>query len=110
MNLIDFLKNKRKQLLDASKNVTPTTNEPKEPNIEIIIEDDTSIFANEPEIILKSAKEFLEIGSVSSLEEGVIICATMIRGLKYRRTERDEFGNIKIFLKDIALDNNPKVL
>ena len=73
LNLIELLKGKKKQLLDDNKKVTPTVEEVKEPKIEIVIENATNIFKNEEEIILKSAKQFLEIGSVNSLEEGVIV-------------------------------------
>lgn len=107
MSLIDFLKGKKKQLLDANDKITPNIEEQKEPNIEIIIENATNQFENELEIIRNGAKELLENGNVDSLEEGIIVFATLIRGLRYRRTEKDEEGNIFIILKDISLDNNP---
>ena len=111
MNLLDFLKGKRKQLLAASNIDMPNIKDSKEPTIEIIIEDSTNIFENEQQIILNGAKEFLKNGNVDSLEEGIIVFATMIRGLKYRTTEKDDEGNIKIILKDITLDNtSSKVL
>ncbi len=111
MNLIDFLKGKKKQLLDANKNATTIVEEPKEPTIEIVIENATNMFENEPEIIMNGGKEFLENKLVDSLEEGIITCATLIRGLRYRRTEKDDEGNIKIILQDISLNNNqPKSL
>lgn len=111
MNLIDLLKGKKRELLDANKNVTPTVEEVKEPKIEVVIEDATNIFKNEEEILLKSGKEFLENGLVDSLEDGIITCATMLRGLRYRRTEKDDDGNTKIIFKDISLNNDqPKSL
>lgn len=111
LNLIDFFKEKRKKLLDTSNKVNPNIEQPKEPNIEIVIENATNIFENEQEIIRQGGKEFLENGIVDSLEDGIITCATMIRGLKYRRTEKDDDGNIKIILRDISLDNtHPKSL
>lgn len=97
MNLLGYLKETRKQL-------TPIVEKPKEPTIEIVIENDTDFYENEKEVILNGGKGFFEHGNAASLEEGIITFATMIRGLKYQRTEKDDQGNIKVILKNMAID------
>ncbi len=111
MNIVDYLKSKRFQLLETRKRVEKVSTKPEEPHIEIVIENNSELFENEHDIILKGAKGFLDNGIVDSLEEGAITFATMIRGLRYLRTEIDEDGTIKIYLRDNALENNrPKTL
>jgi len=95
MNLLKYLKLKKSQLLETKNSNTNSEN-----NISIIIENSNNLFENEEEIIMEGAKTFFESGEVKSIEEGIIVCAVIIRGLKFIKTEKDENGNIKIILKD----------
>jgi len=104
MSLLNFLKRKKKQLLEMNDKVK--SNVELSNNIEIIIEDNNNLFENEIELIKQGAINLFENGNVDSIEEGIKIFAVMFRGLKYKRTEKDENGNIKIILKDIKLENS----
>jgi len=104
MNLLNFLKSKRKKLLEVNDKVKG--NNELTNNIEIIIEDNNNLFENEIEIIKQGAISLLENGNVDTIEEGIKIFATMFRGLTYKNTEKDENGNIKIILKDIKLEDS----
>lgn len=105
MNLLNYLKNKKAQLIKAKEEPLTAQNDEIN-NIEIVIENNNGLFENEQEIIRKGAQTFLENGAVDNIEDGIIVFATMIRGLKYKTIEKDENGNIKIILKDISLDNS----
>lgn len=69
-------------------------------NIEIIIENQSPYFKNEEGKIRKNAKILFEGGDVDSYEEGVIVFATMIRGLEYVRTDIGEDGKKTIIFKE----------
>ena len=112
MNLIDFLKNIKKQLLnlkmkqqDLQESVVEESviEQPKIP--EIVIENNRGLFENEEEIILKGAQMILDEKRADNLEEAIIVFATMFRGLRYRRRVEDENGNKKIIFVDIDLEN-----
>lgn len=104
MSLLNFLKRKKKQLLETNDKVK--SNVELSNNIEIIIEDNNNLFENEIELIKQGAINLLKNGNVDSIEEGIKIFACMFRGLKYKKTEKDEQGNIKIILKDIKLEDS----
>lgn len=104
MSLLNILKKKKKELLEVNDKVKSSTELSN--NIEIIIEDNNNLFENEVELIKQGAINLLQNGNVDSLEEGIKVFAVMFRGLKYKRTEKDENGNIKIILKDIKLEDS----
>lgn len=107
MNFIEYLKNIKNQLLNIQEPVEK--DEVKEtPQVpEIVIENHHSLFTGEEEIITKGAQMMLDEKRVDNLEEGIIVFATLIRGLKYKRTDIDEEGNKKIILADITLEDTP---
>lgn len=101
LNLLNYLKKKRSQLscIEQSNDNIKTYNMD---NIEIVIENNHHLVENEDEILKQGALLLLDSGKVDSVEEGIIACATMLRGLKYRKTDRDENGKVKIILRDVA--------
>lgn len=104
MNLLSYLKKIKYQLLCKKNTINDkadSNNTNNEDNMEIIIENYNNLFENEYEIIRNGALVLLENGNVANLEEGIIVFATMIRGLKYKKTEKEEDGNVKIILLDI---------
>ena len=103
INLINKLKSKKAQLLDEKQLITQNGDIN---NIEIVIEHHNDCFENEEEIIREGAQTLLENGNVENFEDGIIVFATIIRGLKYKKTEKDENGHVKIILKDINLENS----
>lgn len=108
MNLLSYLKKIKHQLLskkNTSNNKTDSNNTNNEDNIEIIIENYNNLFENEHEIIKNGALVFLENGNVDNLEEGIIVFATMIRGLKYKKTQKEENGKTRIILSDFQTEN-----
>lgn len=107
MNLINLLKKKKDELLEANQKLEEV---PQEPSIEIVIENHHSEFSNEEEIIKKGARDLLATKAVESLEEGIIVFASIFRGLRYKETIKDDDGNIKIYLKDLTIENRPKTL
>lgn len=116
MNLLSKLQKMKSELLKSKqtiKNEKPSNiNNVDEntDNITIIIENNDNLFEGEEEIIKRGGKTYLESGIVSNLEEGCLLMATEIRGLKYKRTENDEDGNMKIiFDGKIKKNNNIKM-
>lgn len=108
MNLSSCLKELKHQLLIKKKIYNDEINNNninQEDNIEIIIENDNNLFENEIEIIKNGALGLLENGYVDNLEEGIIVFATMIRGLKYKEKQKEENGKIKIILSDLKTEN-----
>jgi len=111
MNLSSYLKKLKHQLLIKKKTCNEktdnnnTNNEDNIDNIEIIIENYNNLFENEHEIIKNGALVLLENGSVDNLEEGIIVFATIIRGLKYKKTQKEENGKTKIVLSDLKPEN-----
>ena len=72
-----------------------------EKNINIIIEDNNNLLKDEDKIIMNAAKELFDLKQVESVEEGIIVAATMFRGLKYKKTEELD-NNINIIFLDQA--------
>ncbi len=72
-----------------------------EKNINIIIEDNNNLFKDEDKIIMNAAKELFDLKQVESVEEGIIVAATMFRGLKYKKIEELD-NNINIIFLDQA--------
>jgi len=111
MNLSSNIKKQKHQLLIKKKTCNEktdnnnTNNEDNIDNIEIIIENYNNLFENEHEIIKNGALVLLENGSVDNLEEGIIVFATIIRGLKYKKTQKEENGKTKIVLSDLKPEN-----
>ncbi|MBQ3021563.1 MAG: hypothetical protein IJD92_05015 [Bacilli bacterium] len=108
MNLLTYLKKIKHQLLskkNTSNNKTDSDNINNVDNIELIIENYNNLFENEPEIIKNGALVLLENGNVNNLEEGIIVFATMIRGLKYKKTQKEENGKTRIILRDFKPEN-----
>lgn len=102
MNLLSCLKKLKNQLLNEEKTFNEeinNNNTNNEDNIEIIIENYNNLFEDEYEIIKNGSLELLKNGYVKNFEEGIIIFATMFRGLKYKR-QIEENGKIKIILSD----------
>lgn len=112
MKLIDLLKNKRNKVLQLEEQAKDNektnigNNKTNTDNIKIIIENSCGAFDNEEEIIKEGAIKFLELGRANDMEDAIITAATMIRGLKYARTEKDENGNIVIVFKDMILGDS----
>ena len=106
MNLLNYLKKLKSQLLNAKELNNKNIEANNIDNIEIIIENYNNLFENEHEIIKKGALTLLENGNVDNFEEGIIIFATMIRGLKYKKTKKEENGKVKIILCDIELEKS----
>lgn len=104
MNLLNYLKKIKSQLLNAKEPNNKNMETDNMDNVEIIIENYNNLFENEHEIIKKEALTLLENGNVDSIEEGIIVFATMIRGLKHKKTEKEENGKVKIILRDIELE------
>ena len=102
MTLLEKLKIFKEQL-KSSKEIDKKVHEININNIEIIIENNNNLFKNEIEIIKTGALELVQNKNAESIEEGIIVFATMFRGLSYDKTEKDENGNIKIILKDIEI-------
>ena len=102
MTLLEKLKIFKEQL-KSSKEIDKKVHEININNIEIIIENNNNLFKNEIEIIKTGALELVQNKYAESIEEGIIVFATMFRGLSYDKTEKDGNGNIKIILKDIEI-------
>lgn len=107
MKLIDYLKAIKNLLLNIQDKPELEETVKEEAIPEIIIKNSCNLFSKEEEIILKGGQMFLRDKRVDNLEEGIITFATLIRGLKYRRTDIDELGNKKIILEDIILEDTP---
>lgn len=111
INLLDYLKEIKVQLQRSKQNISENPKQDSfskntdEDNFEIIIENNHNLYDNEQEIIKKGAHDFLENGNINSFEEGIITFAIMIRGLRYKKTEKDENGHIKIILEDVKLEH-----
>lgn len=105
MNLLNYLKNKKSQLLKAKDEPLTAQNDGIN-NIEIVIENHNDVFGDEQEKIKEGARILLENGGAENIEDGIITFATMFRGLKYKGIEKDENGNVKITLKDINLESS----
>ena len=95
MGLVDLLKNKRNKIVELQKQ----SNEMD--NITIIIENGGA-FPNEEEIIKEAASKFYEMKNVDTYEEAIIKAATIIRGLQYKETTKDENGNLVITFRDLT--------
>lgn len=106
LNLINFLKQKRDKLKNLQRYETKKCDTEKNDNTQIRIENHNELFENEEETIIKGAQVFLEQGHVETLEDGIITFATLIRGLKYKTTTKDEDGNQIIIFDDVKLENN----
>jgi len=104
MNIINYLKKIKVKLLNEKVQNDNIFKDYNVDNIEIIIENYNNMFGNEHEIIKNGAITLLESAYVDNIEEGIIVFATMIRGLKYNRTEKDNTGRVKIILQDIKLE------
>lgn len=104
MNLLSYLRKKKSNLLETQHSVTKNIR--VDSNIDIVIENHNNLFKDEEEIIKQGAKTLLENGNVETFEEGVIVFSTMIRGLNYKKTEKDENGHIKIILKDVNMEDS----
>lgn len=100
MNLLSYLKNIKFQLINKKKQNNENITDYNKDNIEVIIENGNELFENECEIIKNGASTLLKVGNVDNLEEGIIVFATIIRGLKYKETIEDQNGNLKIILCD----------
>lgn len=87
---------KDKQVLQVVKQEEPKI------DIQILSESEIPVFENEEETIRQGAQVFLENERARDLEEAIILFATMIRGLKYKRTEQTEEGNKKVILEETA--------
>lgn len=104
MTLINWLRKAKEELLKTNIVINETKEEIikiNESDIQIVIEDYKNLFENEIEIIKNGALILLENGDVDNLEEGIIVFATMFRGLKYKNTEKEENGKTKIILRDV---------
>ena len=88
VNLLNYLKKKKNELLNAKQSNDTNIKTYNADSIEIIIENYNNLFENEHEIIKKGALTLLENGTVDNFEEGIITFATMIRGLKYKKTQK----------------------
>ena len=102
MGLIEMLKNKKEKVVELN-------NKSKMDNIKIVIENSCGAFKNEEELIKESALKFYEFGQADSYENAIIQAATIIRGLQYKETTKDENGNLVITFKDIVLDESKKI-
>jgi hypothetical protein len=71
-------------------------------HIEIIIENQSPYFKNEEEKIREGARIWLESGHVESFEEGIVVFATMVRGLKYVRTDVDKSGYKTVIFRELT--------
>ena len=100
MGLIDKLKNRKKKLLELEQ---PKQEVQPVYDVDVIIENHHNIdtFKNEIEDIKSAALQLLELKKVDSFEEGIAFVAVNFRGLKYKRTIKDENGKITVILKDI---------
>lgn len=111
MNVLEYLKFLKDQLFGVNKSSSETIEQPQEPRIEIIIENSSGQFENEEEIIMQGGRELFANGFATSLEDGAITIATMMRGLRYLGKEPQEDGSIKLLFRDNALTNDkPKIL
>ena len=106
MKLVDLLKNKRNKILQLEEQ-NKDGKKIDTDNIKIIIKNSSGFFDNEEEMIKEGALNFLETGKVDDMEDAIITSATILRGLKYDKTEKDENGNIIIIFKDIVLAESP---
>ena len=88
-----------KSLFQKPKKLNNELNSNTESEIEIIIENHSHFFQNEETLIKENAKIWLESGHVDSYEEGIIVFATMVRGLKYIRTDIQD-GRKIVLLKE----------
>lgn len=94
MRIFNFKKKVKKHEI---KEVKPAINIE---NIKIQIINESGIFENEKEIIFEGAKDFFEKKAVNSIEEGIIMVATTLRGLRYIETKIDEDGKKCVILRD----------
>lgn len=104
MGLVDLLKSKRNKVVElnnqSNKEIKPQSNEMD--NITIIIENSNGAFENEEDIIKEAAVRFYEVGQADSYENAIIQAATIIRGLQYKETTKDENGNLVITFRDLT--------
>lgn len=106
MKLIDFLKNKRKKLVEASVNEKSTIKKADLSKIKIVIENHHEVVENEVEKIKEAGEEFYEKGQFDNIEEAIVFFATMFDGLSYKGIEKDENGNTIIKFRDVDLRKN----
>lgn len=106
MNLKEILMRRKKQLLEMRQLAVENSKKSDIDNIEIIIKCSNGMYENESCVIKESASALLETGKFSNIEEAIIFFATEIRGLKFKGTEIDENGKIKIILEDISLKSS----
>ena len=71
-------------------------------HIRIQIDGDTGLFKDEKQKIIERAKQLLELGKCDDMVDAIITCATLLRGLKFRKVKNDGKGEIIIVLKDTA--------
>lgn len=101
MSFLNFLKLKKQELEKIDNKIDMS-------NINISILNNSNLFENEENIIKDGALVFLENKMADDDEDAIITFATMIRGLKYIRTDIDENGNKTIVLEDRCISNNNK--
>ena len=106
MNVINYLKKIKFKLLNGKNQESVSVINYNVDDIEIIIENYNDLFENEYEIIKNGAITLLENKYVDNIEEGIIVFATKIRGLKYNKTEKENNGKVKIILRDIKLEKS----
>jgi len=91
MSLLSYLKKEKHQISKKNNPNTKETNKSNNSNqdkIEIVIENNNNLFENETEMIKNGTSILLENKKVDSLEEGIIVFATMFRGLKYKKLKK----------------------
>lgn len=99
MGIIDLLKNKRKDALRIKEIEENKTNSMD--NIKIEIKNGNGLFDDEPKQIKEAAKVFYQSGKSGTFEDAIINAGTIIRGLKFDGTTKDENGNVVIIFRDI---------
>lgn len=104
MKLIDLLKSKRNKVVQLEDQVkdNKSTNTG---NIKIVIENSCGAFDNEEKMIREGALKFLEMGKADDMEDAIITAATIIRGLAYEKTEKDDDGNMVITFRDRTIND-----
>jgi len=73
--------------------------------VRIQIEGNIDLFKDEKEKIILGAKQLLEIGKASDMEDAIITFATMFRGLRFKETKRSEDGTVIVVLRETTQQN-----
>ena len=92
-------------LIKRTKDTTLSIPKKEELKIEIHIEGDINLFKDEKKQILILARQLLEAGRESNMEEAIISAAVMVRGLRYLRTETCDGIKTIILRETASLDN-----